>query len=529
MSNCWNGVKRGGGSSLSSTGEICAPGFPAIVAAPSDRAGWPIAGEAGVSRRRVLAQAAGMAGAGVLLPGWLRAGSAAAGEAPAGEAATVFPPGFVWGVSTSSYQIEGAAQADGRAPSIWDTFTHTPGKVVNSDSGDIACDHYHRYLEDVALMARGGMQAYRFSVSWSRVLPAGRGPVNSRGLDFYDRLVDALLQKNVAPWLCLYHWDLPQALQDQGGWRNRATAEAFRDYALVMAGRLGDRVRHWIMLNEPSVVALFGHGLGEHAPGLRGRESWAAAIHHQNLAQGLGLAALREVARPEWRLGTVLSVQPIRPSADSPAHRDAATLFDAVWNRSCLDPLFHGRYPEALMADLAPWIKPGDLEDIRQPVDFLGLNYYSRLYQQPWAEGLFGTGFGPTPAGIPQTGMPWPNEPDGLVEQLHQLRTDYGNPPVYVTENGAAYHDWIGPEGKAEDGERIAFLRAHLAAAHQALAEGANLKGWFVWTFLDNFEWGLGYSKHFGLVAVDRTTLKRTPKASYYWYRDVARSNRLRT
>lgn len=457
------------------------------------------------------------------------AAAAAAGPAVAVAAtgpATTFPDGFLWGCSTSSYQIEGAVAAGGRGPSIWDSFSHTPGKVVNGDTGDVACDHYHRYLEDVGLMARAGMRAYRFSVAWPRVLPEGRGAANERGLDFYERLVDALLLRGIEPWLCLYHWDLPQALQDKGGWTNREIADWFTDYALIVAGRLGDRVSRWAMLNEPSVVAIFGHGTGGHAPGLTGRDTCAAALHHQNLAQGRALQALR-AARADWRLGTVLTLQPVHAADPSESSAGAARLWDAVWNRSCLDPLFKGQYPVALEADFAPLLRPGDLEAIRQPVDFLGMNYYSPMYQRMDPAGLFGTGFGAPPAGTALTGMEWPIVPDGLVEQLRDLRERYGNPPVYVAENGAAFYDWIGPEGKAEDAERIFFIRDHLAAAHRAIQEGANLQGWFVWTLLDNFEWAEGYARKFGLVAVDRDTLKRTPKASYHWYADVIRRNGL--
>lgn len=470
-------------------------------------------------RRRVFLKAAMAAGASMTMQGGF------AGTAPAQPAAVSFPEGFLWGCSTSAYQIEGAAAVDGRGPSIWDTFSHTPGKVIGGDTGDVACDHYHRYLEDVELMARAGMRTYRFSVSWPRILPQGSGPVNAKGLDFYERLVDSLLARGIEPWLCLYHWDLPQALQDQGGWTGRAVADRFADYALVVAGRLGDRVKRWMALNEPSVVAIFGHGVGQHAPGLTGRDTCVAALHHQNLAQGRALQALRAVARPGWSLGTVLTLQPVYPAEGREEHAPAARLWDAVWNRSCLDPLLRGTYPVALEADFEKVVRPGDLEIVRQPIDVLGVNYYSPMYQRLDPGGLFGTNFGAPPDGTPRTGMEWPVVPDGLVAMLRDLRENYGNPPVVIAENGADYYDWIGPEGKAEDGERIAFIRDHLLAARRAIDEGANLKGWFVWTLLDNFEWAEGYRRHFGLVAVDRTTLIRTPKASYHWYADAIRRN----
>jgi beta-glucosidase len=478
-------------------------------------------------RRRFLRSAAAAAGglAGLGLAD-LGLGGAGLATHAAGEPARLrFPDGFVWGTSTSAYQIEGAAGADGRAPSIWDTFCRIPGKVVNGDTGDVATDHYHRYLEDVGLMARAGFGAYRFSVSWARVIPAGTGPANHRGLDFYDRLVDALLARGVEPWACLYHWDLPQALQDRGGWVGREAADRFADYALVVAGRLGDRVKRWAMLNEPSVVAIFGHGLGVHAPGLTGRANWAASLHHQNLAQGRALSALREAGGAGWRLGTVLSLQPVRPAGGLEANREAAALWDAAWNRACLDPLFQGRYPDLLAADFEPLARPGDMEAIRQPLDWLGMNYYSRMHQQPDPGGLVGTGFGPAPAGTAHTDMGWPIEPDGLYEQLVELRDRYGNPEVHVAENGASFADWVGPTGKAEDGKRIFFLRDHLAACHRAVAEGCNLRGYLAWTLLDNFEWAEGYRQTFGLVQVDRATMERRPKASYYWLADVARTN----
>jgi beta-glucosidase len=436
-----------------------------------------------------------------------------------------FPKGFLWGCSTSSYQIEGAVTADGRGPSVWDVFSHTPGKIANGDNGDIACDHYHRSGEDVALMKTAGMQAYRFSVAWPRVFPEGTGALNAAGLDFYDRLVDQLLKQGIAPWPCLYHWDLPQALQDRGGWTNRDIAGWFTDYALAVSKRLGDRVGHWIMLNEPSVVAIFGHGLGSHAPGLTGRANYAAAIHHQNLAQGRALQALRSAGGHRWQLGTVLSLQPVWPVSGLDSNQSASELWHAVWNGACLDPLFRGEYPEQLATDFTPLLKQGDMEAIRQPVDFLGLNYYSRMHQQPDPGGLFGTGFGSAPEGTRMTGMGWPIEPDGLGEMLMDLKELYGNPAVYVTENGASFNDTVGASGRVEDRDRIAYLRNHLLWARRAIDDGANLRGYFVWTLLDNFEWAEGYGRPFGLVQVDRKSMKRTPKASYDWYAEVIRRN----
>lgn len=473
-------------------------------------------------RRRSVLQG-GAAALGLMAAGRRAVAAASSGTASGG--GRRFPDGFVWGASTSSYQIEGAVSAGGRGASIWDTFSHTPGRVANGDTGDVACDHYHRYLEDVGLMARAGLGAYRFSIAWPRVQPTGRGAANARGLDFYDRLTDALLARGIDPWVCLYHWDLPQALQDGGGWTGRDVAGRFVDYALIVAGRLGDRVTRWAMLNEPSVHGIFGHGMGGHAPGLTGRGPCMAALHHMNLAQGRALKALRAVGRKEWSLGTVLSLQPSKPVAGVPQAEEAAKTWDALWNRACLDPLFKGVYPRLLAADFEPLARDGDMADIRDKVDYLGVNYYSRMHQQPYPPGLVGTGYGPAPAGTPQTAMGWPVEPDGLTEQLLDLKNNYGNPPVYVMENGADYYDWVGPDGKAEDAERIRFIRDHLLAGQAAIAQGCALKGWFVWSLLDNFEWADGYSRRFGLVAVDRDSMKRTPKASYYWYADAVRTN----
>ncbi|PWC33196.1 GH1 family beta-glucosidase [Azospirillum sp. TSO35-2] len=470
------------------------------------------------------ATVAATAGTGALAALTRGAVQAAPGAPPARVA---LPDGFLWGCSTSAYQIEGAVTEDGRGPSVWDTYSHSFGRTVDGDTGDIACDHYHRYAEDVELMARAGMRAYRFSIAWPRVLPLGTGTVNPKGLDFYDRLTDTLLARGIEPWPCLFHWDLPQALQDKGGWTNRDIAGWFTDYALAVTARLGDRAKHWAMLNEPSVVAIFGHGTGGHAPGMTGRVNCLKAIHHQNLAQGTALAALRAAGATAkgWQLGTVLSLQPSWPVGGLDSNYPASLMWDAVWNRSCLDPLIKGRYPELLEADFARIIKPDDLARIRQPVDFLGVNYYSRMHQQPDPQGLFGTGYGSPPEGTRKTAMDWPVEPDGLAEILVELQESYGNPPVYVTENGADYPDSVGPGGQVEDGDRIAYLRDHMLAAAKAIDEGCNVKGWMVWTLLDNFEWSEGYRRHFGLVQVDRKTLARKPKASYDWYASVIRNN----
>ncbi len=433
-----------------------------------------------------------------------------------------FPADFVWGASTASYQIEGAVDADGRGKSIWDIFCHTPGRVKGGDTGDVACDHYHRWPEDVEWLQRSGFSAYRFSTAWPRILPTGTGAVEARGLDFYDRLVDGLLTRGVAPWLCLYHWDLPQALQDQGGWLQRDIADKFADYARVVAKRLGDRVRHWAMFNEANVHALFGHGIGSHAPGLTGLANMLAAIHHQNLAQGRALQALR-AEHSQLRLGTVINVQPARPSSDRAADRRAAERFDAFWNGAVLDPLFKGVYPAAIAADFAPLVASGDLATIKQPMDFFGLNYYAPMYVADAPQSLLGASFGAVPAGTRFTGFGWPIDPSGLTDALTRLHERYGNPEIYVTENGACYDDPVAPDGTVHDDDRVAYLRDHLGAARRALADGVNLRGYFVWSLIDNFEWAEGYSRRFGIIHVDFASLKRTPKTSFAFLADIAR------
>jgi len=464
-----------------------------------------------LSRRRLLPTLAGLIGLPRVLP-----------SSPAMAKDNAFPADFVWGASTSSYQIEGAVDADGRGKSIWDIFCHTPGKVKGGDTGDVACDHYRRWPEDVEWLQRGGFSAYRFSTAWPRIMPAGAGAVEARGLDFYDRLVDGLLARGVAPWLCLYHWDLPQALQDQGGWLHRDIADKFADYARVVAKRLGDRVRHWAMFNEANVHALFGHGIGSHAPGLTGLSNMLAAIHHQNLAQGRALQALR-AEHSQLRLGTVINVQPARPSSARDEDRRAAERFDAFWNGAVLDPLFNGVYPAAIAADFAPLVVPGDLATIKQPIDFFGLNYYAPMYIAAAPQNLLGAWFGAVPAGTCFTAFGWPIDPSGLTDALHRLRDRYGNPEIYVTENGACYDDPVAPDGTVHDDDRVAYLRDHLTGARRALADGVNLRGYFVWSLLDNFEWAEGYSRRFGIIHVDFKSLRRTPKTSFAFLADIAR------
>jgi beta-glucosidase len=430
---------------------------------------------------------------------------------------------FTWGVATSAYQIEGAADAPGKGESIWDAFVRRPGAVAGGDTGDVATDHLARMEEDLDLIAGLGVDAYRFSVAWTRIQPDGRGAPRRAGLDVYDRVVDGLLARGVAPWVCLYHWDLPRALQEAGGWADRDTAHRFADYARLVAERLGDRARHWAMLNEPNVHAVLGHLLGVHAPGVTDPQAYGAAAHHQNLATGLGIRALRTLD-PALRLGTIVSVQPALPARKGEADRAAADLFDAVWHGTHLEPLARGRYPEATAPFLAPWLRDGDLEVARAAPDFLGVNHYTRQRVAADPAALLGLRLAPPPAGAETTAMGWEVAPAAFRDALLRLSADPDLPPLVVTENGAAYDDRPGPGGRVRDDDRIAYLRRYLAALAEARAAGARVDGYFVWTLLDNFEWAEGYAKRFGLVRVAGRELRRIPKASYDAYARIVRA-----
>ncbi len=442
---------------------------------------------------------------------------------------TAFPAGFVWGTATSSYQIEGAVAEDGRAPSIWDTFCRVPGAIDGGDNGDVACDHYHRWPEDVGLMRELGVGAYRFSVAWPRVVPQGSGAVNQAGLDFYDRLVDGLLEAGITPFPTLYHWDLPQALQDRGGWPERETAEHFGAYASAVAEKLGDRVKDWATLNEPLCSAWIGHLEGKMAPGLTDLTAAVRASFHLHLAHGRAVAAIR-AAVPDARVGIVNNLSPCEPATDREADQAAAVRADGHTNRWWLDPI-HGRgYPQDMVklygVDLP--VRDGDLEAIAAPLDWLGLNYYFRnvVADDPT---------GPAPyarqvylPGVPRTGMDWEVKPEGLEELLMRLTEEYGARRIMVTENGSAYPDTVGPDGQVADPERAAFLDGHLAACARAVRRGAPLAGYFAWSLLDNFEWAYGYDKRFGLVHVDYATQARTVKGSGRRYADIIAAHRRR-
>lgn len=432
---------------------------------------------------------------------------------------------FMWGTATASYQIEGAASEDGRAPSIWDVFSHTPGKIEGSETGDVACDHYHRYKEDIGLMRQLGVQAYRFSISWSRVIPDGRGKPNAAGLDFYDRLVDETLSAGITPFATLFHWDLPQALQEHGGFANRNICGWFSDYAEQTASRLGDRVKHWIMLNEPSVYSCLGHAQGIFAPGIIDRAAFFAVTHHLNLAQGYALQALRSLDS-SWHLGTTLNIHPGVPADNSEDSRLMTERYNDLWNRCFLGPLLSGCYPDGVAAELDPYIRSGDLDSIRQPISFLGINHYFRAYIQSDANELLGFRPVSPPPELPRTSFDWEINPQVFRDLLLWLHQDYQCPPIYITENGAYFEDAISEDRKVHDDRRIEFLDAYIRAMGEAMNQGVDIRGYFVWSFLDNFEWASGYRPTFGLVKVDFKNQTRLPKDSFYWYRDLIQRNR---
>ena len=471
-------------------------------------------------------------------------------SAPAADS-LIFPPGFVWGTATAAYQIEGAVAEDGRGPSIWDTFSHTPGKVVNGHTGDVAADHYHRLDQDVALMAQLGLAAYRFSIAWPRIVPTGSGAVNQAGLDFYARLVDALLEAGIEPFPTLYHWDLPQPLQDAGGWTNRDTAARFAEYATIVGTALGDRIGTFSTFNEPWCSAFLGYASGVHAPGATSAADSLAAAHHLNLAHGLGSTALRAVTNS--RVALTLNLYQIRTATDSAEDADAARAVDAIGNRVFLTPVLDGHYPADLIEDtkhVTDWsfVHDGDLADIAQRPDILGVNFYSpalvaairpedrEALTKRWVndpQGADEASIWPgsdiamsVPQAGPYTDMGWRIEAGALTELLLRLHHDYPGLPMMITENGAAFPDVVGEDGTVDDQDRIDYLARHVDATRQAISAGADVRGYFLWSFMDNFEWAWGYSKRFGIVHVDYETQVRTPKSSAAWYRDVIVANR---
>jgi beta-glucosidase len=443
----------------------------------------------------------------------------------------VFPEGFLWGAATAAYQVEGAAAEDGRSESVWDVFSRQPGRVVNGDNGDVAANHYHLLDVDLALMTELNLNAYRFSVSWPRIIDDD-GVVNRKGLDFYERLVDGLLDRGIAPFLTLYHWDLPQRHEIRGGWANRDTAQHFADYAQVVHEALGDRVHNWTTLNEPYCASLLGYGAGVHAPGRREPAAAAAAVHHLLLAHGLARSIIRD------NVGITLNLYPVTPvDPGDPRDVDAARRVDGLQNRLWLDPVLCGRYPDDVLADLAPLgfadhIRPGDLALIGARPDSLGVNYYTghHVTGQPGGrtpEWIGSEHVHAVSRGLPTTAMGWEELPGGLFTVLNRLHAEYPRLPIHITENGAAYDDVTDANGFVEDYGRQRYFEQHLRAVSNAIDAGVDVRGYFAWSLLDNFEWAEGYAKRFGIAHVDFDTFVRTPKLSGRWYATVARANAL--
>ena len=461
-----------------------------------------------------------------------------------------FPDGFLWGTATAAYQIEGAASEDGRTPSIWDTFSKETNKVWNGDNGDVACDHYHRWEEDLEILAGLGVGAYRFSIAWPRIHPDVTGPANQKGLDFYKRLIAGLRDRNITPLPTMYHWDLPQSLEDKGGWTNRDTCYRFEDYARTVLEQL-DGIDKWTTMNEPWTSAWLGYAYGEHAPGREDLGAGASATHHLLLAHGLGVRACREL-RPGVEIGITLNLGSITPGTDEQVDIDAAWRTDGNVNRIWLDPLFKGSYPDDMVELYSAYppgfsvVQDGDLATISEPLDFLGVNYYmpGTVFGEGREDAARAAGFnvGPKPEpgainhlhsigvetpGRPKTAMEWEIDADGLRQILVRIKNEYTDIPLYITENGAASHDYVGTDGFVRDPDRIRYIDQHLDACLVAIDEGVNLKGYFIWSLLDNFEWGYGYGRRFGIVWVDYPTGTRIPKSSYFWYRGITASNTL--
>jgi beta-glucosidase len=509
-----------------------------------------------LTRRQVI-RAAALAGGSLIAgngAGALLSAAANAGDKPQSSKRKLqyrFPEGFLWGAATSAYQVEGSPLGDGAGVSIWHRFAHTPGNVANDDNGDIADDHYHRFREDVAIMRDIGLKAYHFSTSWARVIPEGTGRVNERGLDFYDKLVDALVAAGISPNIVLYAWEMPAALQDRGGWANRDSTEWFADFAAVMFKRLGNRVEHWLTMCEPMSIAHYGHVVGALAPGMRDIYTGLRVAHHLLVGHGRVVQTFRR-SGAKGKIGLIQGAADIQPASQSPADIAAAKRTNEHFNALFLDPIMWGQYP----ADTVKWwgdawpaaaIAEGDLKVIATPIDFIGIDYYCRsvVADDPGGHGAGGDGntigaAGPLDPGMarmlkvrvipyngPVTGVGWPITPDGLANCLLWLHDRYNNPPIIITEIGAAFADKVKDDGTVDDRDRIAYIRDHLIAAHGAIAKGVDLKGCFIWALMDTFEFNLGYAARFGLVRVDRHTLKRTIKASGHWWGEVAAANGL--
>ncbi len=440
-----------------------------------------------------------------------------------------FPKNFLWGVATASYQIEGASNIDGKGESIWDKFTHTPGKIKNNENGDVAVDHYNRYKEDIKLMSDINMTGYRFSLAWTRILPDGKGEINHKGIDFYSKLIDELLENKIKPLMTLYHWDLPQKIQDKGGWSNRDTAKMFADYAKITADKFGDRVNFISTFNEPAVFTIHGLVDGYMAPGIADMDHFIAAVHHVNLGHGLAMQAMRSNSN-DLELGCVLNLSPCIPCSDKVEDIEGTKIYDMYWNRIFLEPMYKGDYPKNFKDNVSKYCLEGDLNIINQKNDYIGLNHYqhTRVKNDPnyllTARGAFGNETPFNLENVELTFMNWEVVPDAYYNQIMELKNDYNNPVIYLTENGCAYPDKI-ENGRINDHKRIEFYKKYLSAVKKSIDDGADVRGYMTWTLMDNFEWALGFEKRFGLIHVDFNTLKRTPKESYYFYKDLIKNN----
>ncbi|WP_018247646.1 GH1 family beta-glucosidase [Orenia marismortui] len=444
----------------------------------------------------------------------------------------IFPKDFIWGSATASYQVEGAFDEDAKGESIWDRFSHTPGKVENGDTGDVACDHYHRYKEDIALMKEIGIDSYRLSISWSRILPEGKGEINQQGLDFYRNLIDELLKAGIKPAITIYHWDLPQALQDEGGWANRQTVKYFVDYAEILFNEFGDVVSQWITHNEPYVVAVHGHLTGSHAPGIKDPKVAMQVAHNILLSHGLTVKKYRELEL-DGEIGITLNLTSSYPNSNSQEDNEAAKRMEACINGWFLEPLFKGKYPEKLIELYGAKfnqldIRAGDMDIIKEEIDFLGINYYSRSLVRHNEDSDFFKIEGVKPEDSKYTAMDWEIYPDGLYDLLIKVNREYTQKPLYITENGAAFDDEISEDGRVHDQERINYLKSHFQRAYKTIKEGVPLKGYYVWSLMDNFEWAYGYDKRFGIIYIDyNKDRKRILKDSAYWYQNVIANNTL--
>ena len=436
-----------------------------------------------------------------------------------------FPKNFLWGASTSSYQIEGATSENGKGKSIWDTFSHIHGKIKNDENGDITANHYHLYKQDISLMKKINLKAYRFSIAWTRIFPDGRGQINIKGVDFYLNLLDELLENNIKPFITLYHWDLPQKLQDTGGWSNRDISGIFADYAELCAKKFSDRCEFISTFNEPSVFTIHGYTDGYMAPGIKNKQMYLASIHNVNLSHGLALQAIRSISS-KINLGCVLNMQPSIPLSDDDI--EATKVHDIYWNRAFANPMYLGKYPTKLESELSKYIKSGDMQNIYQKNDYFGLNHYQHIRVKSDKNNLLGfrnAVFEELPFNIRKdtevTFMGWEIAPKAYYDQIMEVKHLYKNPEIYLTENGCAYPDQINLEGKIIDEKRIEYFIKYLSMVKKSIDDGANVKGYFVWSFMDNFEWALGFEKRFGLIHIDFKSLKRTPKKSYYFYKKL--------